>query len=81
MDLITALQAATTQSTTDGFTVTELIAQVGLSLNDNSRRKVRKFLQGEIAAGRVTSKIGLRPSITGHAVATPVYVPVETKKK
>lgn len=78
-DWLKAMQDALQQQpAADGFTVAELVAQAGLTNNDHSRAKIRHFLRTEIAAGNVIGQMGRRPSITGHLVAVPVYVPTKT---
>lgn len=79
--LTDALRAALTIPTPEGFTVAELVAQAGLPMTDHARTKIRRFLSGEIASGRVVAQIGRRQSITGHPVATPIYLPVASTQK
>lgn len=81
-ELTDALRAALgTKPTAEGFTVAELVTQAGLPFTDRARLKIRTFLHGEIASGRVVAKMGRRLGISGNPVAVPIYLPVAVNSK
>ncbi len=75
--LTESLRKALLQPTSDGFTIVELVEKSGLSATNHSKEKIRRYVRAEITAGRLVAQMGRRPSISGHPVAVPIFLPVK----
>ncbi len=78
-DLVSALKAAFTRSK-EGYTVSELCALAKLPETQCGALKIRAFLKGEIAAGRIKPGTGWRVAIDGRLRPSPIYVPIIKNK-